>query len=217
MISLYEKEDACEYAEYNHYYQEEINHSDALSSSYIPNTVLSDYSQTNTIENNFMYLDGPTHDGKHYSNSVLFLNEKYVNHFRSIDCNMCIWIMLFVLIGTFYHNIFDYVIPIISSWLIFHMLRIGNRVKLIMNNTSKIVLYITIILYSVSNMRIVSCTQYSLLSKILATDGAPSDSFGRSVSIYDTNAFIGTKYDDDKATDAGITVIMIFNKYMYFL
>jgi hypothetical protein len=48
---------------------------------------------------------------------------------------------------------------------------------------------------------------WSRQSKLLAADGAGSDNFGISVSIYGTTAMIGAWYDDDKATDAGILVI----------
>ncbi len=48
---------------------------------------------------------------------------------------------------------------------------------------------------------------WSRQSKILAADGAASDLFGFSVSIYGTTAMIGAFGDDDKATDAGILVI----------
>ncbi len=44
---------------------------------------------------------------------------------------------------------------------------------------------------------------WSRQSKILAADGAASDIFGGSVSIYGTTAVIGAHGDDDKATDAG--------------
>ncbi len=56
----------------------------------------------------------------------------------------------------------------------------------------------------VKSMRIVSCSQYSRLSKLLAEDGAYNDDFGSSVSIYDNNALIGAYGDDDKADDAGM-------------
>jgi hypothetical protein len=42
---------------------------------------------------------------------------------------------------------------------------------------------------------------------MLAADGAAYDSFGVSVSIYDTIAMIGAYKDDDKATDAGIPIL----------
>jgi hypothetical protein len=44
---------------------------------------------------------------------------------------------------------------------------------------------------------------WSRQSKILAKDGAATDYFGTSVSIYDTTAMIGVYYDDDKAVDGG--------------
>ncbi len=47
---------------------------------------------------------------------------------------------------------------------------------------------------------------WSRQSKILAKDGAASDWFGSSVSIYDNNAFIGAYGDDDKITDAGMYI-----------
>jgi hypothetical protein len=40
--------------------------------------------------------------------------------------------------------------------------------------------------------------------KILAADGAGSDFFGHSVSIYNNTAMIGAHGDDDKDTDAGM-------------
>jgi hypothetical protein len=45
---------------------------------------------------------------------------------------------------------------------------------------------------------------WSRQSILLAPDGAGYDCFGVSVGIYDTTAIIGTWYDDDRATDAGI-------------
>ena len=48
---------------------------------------------------------------------------------------------------------------------------------------------------------------WSRQCKMLAADGAGSDFFGVSVSIYDTTAMIGAYGDDDKASDAGILVI----------
>jgi hypothetical protein len=44
---------------------------------------------------------------------------------------------------------------------------------------------------------------YSFSSKLFATDGAASDAFGVSVSIYDTVAMIGAHLDDDKGTQSG--------------
>ncbi len=44
---------------------------------------------------------------------------------------------------------------------------------------------------------------------MLAADGAAGDLFGGSISVYDTIAMIGAYKDDDKATDAGITIISI--------
>ncbi len=46
-------------------------------------------------------------------------------------------------------------------------------------------------------------SKWSRQSKILAADGAASDWFGSSVSIYGITAMIGARLDDDKATDAG--------------
>jgi PDZ domain-containing secreted protein len=44
---------------------------------------------------------------------------------------------------------------------------------------------------------------WSRQSKILAADGAGSDLFGASVSIYSTISMIGAQNDDDKVGDAG--------------
>jgi hypothetical protein len=52
---------------------------------------------------------------------------------------------------------------------------------------------------------------WSRQSKILAADGAASDYFGVTVSLYDTPSMIGAYSDDDKATDAGM------NENIYFL
>jgi hypothetical protein len=49
--------------------------------------------------------------------------------------------------------------------------------------------------------------QWSRQSKILAADGASYDSFGVSVSVYDTAVMIEAWRDDDKTTDAGIIYI----------
>ena len=54
---------------------------------------------------------------------------------------------------------------------------------------------------------------WSRQSKLLAADGAASDYFGVSVSIYGTTAIIGAHYDDDKAVDAGMNEDV--NKYYY--
>jgi hypothetical protein len=45
---------------------------------------------------------------------------------------------------------------------------------------------------------------FSRSSKLLANDGAASDCFGHSNSIYGTTAIIGAYGDDDKATNAGM-------------
>jgi hypothetical protein len=50
---------------------------------------------------------------------------------------------------------------------------------------------------------------WSYQSKILATDGASNDYFGRSVSIFNNGAFIGAHYDDDKGTNSGIDINII--------
>jgi hypothetical protein len=49
---------------------------------------------------------------------------------------------------------------------------------------------------------------WSKQSKIIAKDGAASDNFGNSVSIYDSNAFIGAHADDYKANDAGTYMLV---------
>jgi hypothetical protein len=48
---------------------------------------------------------------------------------------------------------------------------------------------------------------WSRQSKILAPDGAASDEFGVSVSVYGTAAMTGAWKDDGKASDAGIIYI----------
>jgi hypothetical protein len=45
---------------------------------------------------------------------------------------------------------------------------------------------------------------WSHQSKILAKDGAASDYFGHSVTVFDTTGMIGAPGDDDKATDLGM-------------
>jgi hypothetical protein len=136
----------------------------------------------------------------------LYVSYFSMNHFLSMDCNMCICFILIcvMMIGIFSHSIFDYVIPILlSSWLKFHILRASTGIFGRMKTLNKVV-HITLILVVVKSMRIVSCSQYSRLSKLLAEDGADNDWFGRSVSIYDNNALIGAYGDDDKAGDAGM-------------
>jgi hypothetical protein len=71
--------------------------------------------------------------------------------------------------------------------------------------------YIIIILIIVSNTKIVSCSQYSQLSKLVAKDGDFSDFFGSSVSIYNTNAFIGAS-DDDYGDTSG----KCYNSFIYY-
>jgi hypothetical protein len=181
--------------------QEEINYSDVYvlpssCSDNISNYLRTNNSHTNIKENNFMYCHA-INNIKHHSENLFYLSGKCINDFISIDFNMCIWLILFEIIGIFSYCIFDYVIQIIHN-----MLRI---VKLILNN--KILLYITIILLSLTNIRIVSCSQYSQLSKILAKDGASNDFFGSSLSIYDNNALTGTYDDDDKGANSGNTYI----------
>jgi PDZ domain-containing secreted protein len=51
---------------------------------------------------------------------------------------------------------------------------------------------------------------WSHQSKLLAADGAASDFFGFSVSIYDNTAMIGAFNDDDKATDAGKNELLLY-------
>jgi hypothetical protein len=46
-------------------------------------------------------------------------------------------------------------------------------------------------------------TAWSMQSKILADNGSASDGFGKTVSLYDTNALIGAYEDDDKEVNAG--------------
>jgi hypothetical protein len=40
--------------------------------------------------------------------------------------------------------------------------------------------------------------------KLLAVDGATTDAFGRSVSMYGTTAIIGAHLDDDQVVDGGM-------------
>jgi hypothetical protein len=47
---------------------------------------------------------------------------------------------------------------------------------------------------------------WSRQSKLLAKDGYNLDYWGVSVSIYINNALIGSDYDDDKTTDAGMYI-----------
>ena len=46
-------------------------------------------------------------------------------------------------------------------------------------------------------------SSWSRQGKILAADGATSDYFGYSVSLYTSSALIGAERDDDKASNAG--------------
>ncbi len=46
-------------------------------------------------------------------------------------------------------------------------------------------------------------SSWSRQGKILAADGAASDEFGISVSLYTSSALIGAHGDDDKASNAG--------------
>jgi hypothetical protein len=50
---------------------------------------------------------------------------------------------------------------------------------------------------------------WSRQSKLLAADGAVSDWFGVTVSIYSTTAMIGAHGDDDKTTNAGMNEDLI--------
>ncbi len=49
---------------------------------------------------------------------------------------------------------------------------------------------------------------WSHQSKIFAEDGAFSDVFGSSVSMYDNNAFIGAYGDDDKRENSGYLIFV---------
>jgi hypothetical protein len=49
-------------------------------------------------------------------------------------------------------------------------------------------------------------SHWSHQSKILAQDGASSDYFGSSVSMYDNNAFIGADENDDKGAASGMYI-----------
>jgi hypothetical protein len=53
---------------------------------------------------------------------------------------------------------------------------------------------------------ILTGSYWSHQSKILAQDGASSDNFGGSISIYNNNAFIGAYRDDDKGLDSGMYI-----------
>jgi hypothetical protein len=48
---------------------------------------------------------------------------------------------------------------------------------------------------------------WSRQSKIFAKDGANSDHFGSSLSIYNSSAFIGAYGDADKGYDAGMYIV----------
>ncbi len=45
---------------------------------------------------------------------------------------------------------------------------------------------------------------WSRVSKLTAADGLASDGFARTIYMFTTTAVIGTEWDDDVATDAGI-------------
>jgi hypothetical protein len=45
---------------------------------------------------------------------------------------------------------------------------------------------------------------WSRQSKLIPDDGAFLDYFGRAVTIYNTDAFIGSFYDDDRGDKSGI-------------
>ncbi len=49
-------------------------------------------------------------------------------------------------------------------------------------------------------------SHWSHQSKILAQDGASSDYFGSSVSMYDNNALIGADENDDKGAASGMYI-----------
>ena len=44
---------------------------------------------------------------------------------------------------------------------------------------------------------------WSEAQKLVASDGAADDRFGRAVSIYSNTIVVGALYDDDKGTDSG--------------
>ncbi len=56
-----------------------------------------------------------------------------------------------------------------------------------------------IILIIAQNISIITCNEYSQLSKLMAKDGSFGDSFGYSLSIHDNNALIGAYYDESNA------------------
>ncbi len=58
---------------------------------------------------------------------------------------------------------------------------------------------------------------FSRSSKLLAYDGAISDWFGASVSIFDTTGMIGAHADDDKAGDAGMNETNFYCTILYYV
>jgi hypothetical protein len=59
------------------------------------------------------------------------------------------------------------------------------------------------VLMTCQHVQLAESQSYSTQGKMLAADGAASDYFGYSVSLYTSSALIGAIYDDDKATNAG--------------
>jgi hypothetical protein len=59
---------------------------------------------------------------------------------------------------------------------------------------------------------------WTQMQKLLANDGAASDYFGNTVSVYSNVIVVGAYLDDDKGADSGILslfVLMLKYQYMY--
>lgn len=56
---------------------------------------------------------------------------------------------------------------------------------------------------------------WSRQGKIVADDGVADDCFGVSVSLYSTDAFIGSFADDDKGFESGILKMLIIYMCLY--
>ena len=49
--------------------------------------------------------------------------------------------------------------------------------------------------------------EFKQIQKITVSDGASSDAFGSSVSIYEDTIVVGANWDDDKGSDSGSAYI----------
>jgi hypothetical protein len=85
-----------------------------------------------------------------------------------------------------------------------------------MNAVFRYVMFCMIIIYTFK-IPVGVNGDFSQSSKLLAYDGAESDWFGASVSIFDTTGMIGAHADDDKAGDAGMNETNYYCTILYYV